>query len=230
LALGLLASTAVAYPFQARYEKMAATVHCHDYPAVISWHVHVTYMLTNDEQIAEVVALRQLATEHFAPFLGSDPICPGTPDDTSGRYDNGRLCMIHDHDLYNDTLGPFAIGEWSMWVPVHYIGAVVPWFMEHRGQFSLLVHPNTGCEYEDHSIWAQWTGSPWNLDMSIFTQWTQTEEFNHTVGDAANPTCLPSGQVCAFGDPTAPGFAPQVSCCSGLACNCAPSDSQCICK
>jgi aromatic ring-cleaving dioxygenase len=74
--------------------------------------------------------------------------------------------MIYDHNLTNDTLGPFAVGEWSkyciaheshmrfsncgsgvvgMFVPVHYYGAVVPWFVSHRGNFSLLVHPNTGC-------------------------------------------------------------------------------------
>ena len=27
--------------------------------------------------------------------------------------DNGRICMIYDHNLTNDTLGPFAVGEWS---------------------------------------------------------------------------------------------------------------------
>jgi hypothetical protein len=27
--------------------------------------------------------------------------------------DNGRLCMIYDHDITNNTIGPFAVGEWS---------------------------------------------------------------------------------------------------------------------
>jgi aromatic ring-cleaving dioxygenase len=185
----------VAYPYQARYKNMEATVDCHKYPAVISYHVHVTYMLTNDEQVAEASAFRDATQEYFAPFLGSDPVCQGTKEDSSGRYgtaktmftlrlarsncgllsppfgtDNGRICMIYDHNLTNDTLGPFAVGEWSksfdhlqpslvltmicffprhtrvgMFVPVHYYGAVVPWFVSHRGNFSLLVHPNTGC-------------------------------------------------------------------------------------
>jgi aromatic ring-cleaving dioxygenase len=193
----------VAYPYQARYKNMEATVDCHKYPAVISYHVHVTYMLTNDEEVAEASAFRDATQEYFAPFLGSDPVCQGTKEDSSGRYgtaktmftlrlarsncgllsppfgtDNGRICMIYDHNLTNDTLGPFAVGEWSksadrlqqnfgmgqqayllpntwfsfarhlivgMFVPVHYYGAVVPWFVSHRGNFSLLVHPNTGC-------------------------------------------------------------------------------------
>ena len=41
----------------------------------------------------------------------------------------------------------------------------------------MLLHPHSGYEYEDHSIWAMWTGEPWPLDMSIFEQQTQTNEF-----------------------------------------------------
>jgi hypothetical protein len=36
-------------------------------------------------------------------------------------------------------------------------------------------------EYEDHGIWAQWSGEAWNMDMSIFTPWTQTEEFGQST-------------------------------------------------
>ena len=35
-----------------------------------------------------------------------------------------------------------------MWVPVPYFQRVVSWYTQHRGEFSLLVHPNTGCENE----------------------------------------------------------------------------------
>lgn len=33
--------------------------------------------------------------------------------------DNGRFCFIYDHDLTNDTLGPFVVGEWSKSKPLH---------------------------------------------------------------------------------------------------------------
>ena len=81
-----LLSSAYGYPFQAKYKSMDSTVDCHDYPVVMSYHVHVTYMLTNDDQIAEVSALRDEATAHFSPMLGSDPVCQGTTEDPSGRY------------------------------------------------------------------------------------------------------------------------------------------------
>lgn len=140
--------------------------------------------------------------------------------------------MIYDHDITNNTIGPFAVGEWSMFVPVHYLNAVVPWFVQHRGEFTLLVHPNTGCEYEDHSIWAQWSGPAWNMDMSIFTQWTQTNEFGEVVGTDENPTCLASGGVCAFpySDPRSSGYGPQVVCCAGSSCACTTSSANCYCQ
>ncbi len=144
-------------------------VDCMNYPTIMSYHVHITYMLTNKAQIVRTRALQAEAAKEFAPLMDLDSKCQGTEKDPSGRYDNGKLCMIYDHDLAI-TLGPFPVGEWSMFVPVAYYSRVVPWFLQHRGEFSLLVHPNTGCEYEDHLDWALWAGEKWPLDSSIFTQ------------------------------------------------------------
>jgi aromatic ring-cleaving dioxygenase len=209
------------------------TMDCAAYPPIMSYHVHITYMLTNKDQIAEATALRDVAQKEFSQLLGPDYKCAGTPADSSGRYDNGKLCMIYDHEL-DITLGPFPIGEWSMFVPVHYYNRVVPWFVRHRGEFSLLVHPNTGCEYEDHGAWAQWSGDKWNMDFSIFTEGTQTESFNQTLGTLENPSCLADiGSVCAApsSDQIGLGYAPQVVCCNGLACQCGASQEDlCYCK
>lgn len=76
----------VAYPHQKRYESMEKTVDCYNYPAPMSYHVHVTYMLTNKNQIAEASAFRDEAQAYFAPYLGSEPVCQGTKEDPSGRY------------------------------------------------------------------------------------------------------------------------------------------------
>lgn len=82
--------------------------------------------------------------------------------------------------LENTTLigGPFVSGEWSIFIPLGYYPLITPWLMQNRGNLSMLLHPNTGYEYEDHSIWAMWSGQPWPLDMSIFEQGTQTNEFD----------------------------------------------------
>jgi len=59
-------------------------------------------------------------------------------------------------------------GEWSVFVPVDYYQLVVPFMTqqygdEHTSQLALLVHTNTGCEYEDHSKWALWAGQKWQV-------------------------------------------------------------------
>eukprot|EP00047_Mylnosiga_fluctuans_P004065 m.232525 g.232525 ORF g.232525 m.232525 type:complete len:229 (-) comp12371_c0_seq1:64-750(-) len=186
-------------------------------PQIISYHTHIIYMLTNQDQVKGAIDLRQRARTFFSDYLGPD---------CDGRYDEGRLCLIDDHP-FNISLpdGPFPVGEWSIFTPVHYFSLVVPWLFQNRGEFTLLVHPNTGCEYEDHSIWALWAGDKWPLDMSIFTQGTQTNEFNETVGDAGNPTCLSVGQAC--GSPFYTG--PALPCCGRSYCQCDPA-TQRACK
>jgi hypothetical protein len=53
-------------------------------------------------------------------------------------------------------------------VPVDYYQLVVPFMTQQYGdelttQLALLVHTNTGCEYEDHSKWALWAGQKWQV-------------------------------------------------------------------
>jgi hypothetical protein len=67
--------------------KMTPNVDCSKAPAALSWHVHITYMLTNSKQIADAIAFRQKVQKYFTPFFeGNDPVCPGTPEEPSGRY------------------------------------------------------------------------------------------------------------------------------------------------
>lgn len=210
--LSLLAFIPFSFAHSTFYSKK---VECASAPPVLSYHVHIVYDLYDDTQVQEAMALRESAREVFAPLLGTD---------CDGRYDNGRLCMIDDHE-FNTTLagGPFPSGEWSLFTPVSYLSQVYPWFMQHHRSLSFLLHPNTGCEYEDHSIWAAWLGQPWPLNMGIFTEGQQTNEFNATRGDTGNPVCLPQHAVC--GSKSQGG--PQGACCQKLTCLCFTENCYC---
>ncbi len=61
-----------------------------------------------------------------------------------------------------------------------------PWFSINRCEFSFLVHPNTGCMYEDHYSWAFWVGHPWPVDLGIFRKGVQTREEDNEIGDIYN--------------------------------------------
>ena len=176
-------------------------------PAIISWHIHICYPLSSDG-IQKALTLRNKTISQFSAYLGKD---------CSGRFDDGRLCMINDHD-FKTVLGdgPFVAGEWSMFLPKAYYSLVVPWLLQHRGEFSLLVHPNTGYEYEDHSIWAQWAGQPWPLNLApdvIGLPGEHTNEHGHFPGDAQNPICVTEGAVCGSTE-----TGPTTVCCPSLTC------------
>ena len=43
--------------------------------------------------------------------------------------------------------------------------AIVPWLMLNREGLSVLVHPLTGNDYDDHSLYALWLGTALSLDL-----------------------------------------------------------------
>ena len=231
LLFALFLSTPPVYAHPVKYHAsvgtQAGTLKAGEIPEILSYHVHVVYMIHNGKHhVDDALALRDKARSHFLPYT-NDTVCAGDfdveplrPDDEypeGGRYDNGRLCFIKDHD-FSTTLegGPFPVGEWSMFVPVGYLDIILPWFSQNRGTFSVLIHPNTGYEYEDHSIWSFWNGIPWPLNMDIFTPLTRTADFNQVRGNEGNPTCRDKGAVCGdFGE-----WVGSTGCCEDLACGC----------
>ena len=96
LALALLPQQSAAYGEKYSH-KMKANVDCGKFPPALSWHVHVTYMLTNDQQIQDAIEFRKEAQNYFSPYLGSDPICRGTAEDPSGRYGEDESCILSFH-------------------------------------------------------------------------------------------------------------------------------------
>lgn len=86
-----------------------------------------------------------------------------------------------------------------MFVPVGEVQAVLFWFTQHYKSVptaSLLLHPNTGFEYEDHSEWALWAGGAQKINLGIFKEHTQTNEFDQHAGTKENPVCLKAGSIC----------------------------------
>ena len=53
------------------------------------------------------------------------------------------------------------------------------------------MHPNTGCELEDHSWWAFWGGTPWQINNDAFSfdypfPWTKE------MDNIADPPIIPN--------------------------------------
>eukprot|EP01099_Mayorella_cantabrigiensis_P003228 TRINITY_DN24_c0_g1_i4.p1 TRINITY_DN24_c0_g1~~TRINITY_DN24_c0_g1_i4.p1 ORF type:complete len:229 (-),score=39.81 TRINITY_DN24_c0_g1_i4:201-887(-) len=204
-----------AFAHPTKYPHLRANANCSAPPEILSFHIHIVYIVTDAGAVQRALQLRDQARAHFADLIGPD---------CEGLYDEGRLCFITDHDFTQFAGGPWPSGEWAMFVPVSYYAQTVPWFTQHYGEFSLFVHPNSGCEWEDHATWGLWGGEPWLLNTGIFKQGQQTNEFSAERGDSGNPVCLPANSVCGHSD----GDGPEGVCCLGLQCQCPTNQCYCL--
>ncbi len=106
-----------------------------DIARIEGYHAHVYYELAT-RPLAE--RLRQAIGERFAVTLGrwhDQPIGP------------------HPRSMYQVA---FDVAEFPR---------LVPWLMLNRGGLSVLVHPRTGDDYEDHARFPLWLGTPLPLRL-----------------------------------------------------------------
>ena len=86
--------------------------------------------------------------------------------DCHDLFHNDVNCIL-DADL--EPAGPFPVANWSVFVLPEHLEPMMQWMYQHKSQFSILVHPNSGCEVWDHSDWTFWSGPQYVLDMTIFS-------------------------------------------------------------
>ena len=100
------------------------------------YHAHVYYDAAT-RSVAE--RLRQAMGERFAVTLG--------------RW----------HD---SPVGPHPTSMYQVAFDVAEFPRLVPWLMLNRAGLSVLVHPLTGDDYEDHARFALWLGTPRPLRLA----------------------------------------------------------------
>eukprot|EP00048_Salpingoeca_helianthica_P016443 m.232346 g.232346 ORF g.232346 m.232346 type:complete len:203 (-) comp18678_c0_seq1:38-646(-) len=144
-------------------------------PRIHSYHIHVQYMGNNANSTAQALALRNQFIETFKP----NGTCPT-------QYHQDFLCMF---TVAPAPSGPFVTAQWAAFVPPAFFHDTVTWIIQRRRQvgwidaacrrdrpgptrcgverpsFSVLIHPNSGCEYEDHSHYTLWGGQPMPINM-----------------------------------------------------------------
>ncbi len=66
---------------------------------------------------------------------------------------------------HDKPVGPHPISMYQVAFAVAEFPRLVPWLMLNRQGLSVLVHPRTGDDYEDHARFALWLGTPLPLDL-----------------------------------------------------------------
>ncbi len=109
----------------------------HDPAGIEGYHAHIYYDAAT-RGIAE--RLRQAIGERFAARLG--------------RW----------HD---EPVGPHPISMYQVAFAVDELPRLLPWLMLNRDGLSILLHPLTGDDYEDHARFALWLGAPQPLRLEV---------------------------------------------------------------
>jgi DOPA 4,5-dioxygenase len=60
-------------------------------------------------------------------------------------------------------IGPHPAGSYEIWVPRESFAEVFSFMALNHGELSVLVHPLTRHEREDHSSRKAWIGQPWPI-------------------------------------------------------------------
>ncbi len=108
-----------------------------DSQAILGYHAHIYY---TPESKAVAARLREAIGGIFAVTLG--------------RW-HDALVGPHSQPMYQVA---FTRAEFAR---------LVPWLMLNREGLSILVHPVTGDDYEDHANLSLWLGPPLPLNLDV---------------------------------------------------------------
>jgi aromatic ring-cleaving dioxygenase len=110
-----------------------------DPQAITHYHAHVYYDPATSRDRA--VRLREGVAARF-------------PTATLGRW----------HD---ELVGPHPQSMYQIAFPIDLLALLVPWLMLNRDGLTILLHPETGDAYVDHSEHAVWFGSVLPLRLAV---------------------------------------------------------------
>ena len=96
-------------------------------------------------------------------LLTEDKNCTMNPGDPAPGYD---MCVFEPH---TEAYGPFLNGEFAFFIPPALLQETSAWMLQHRGILDVFIHPNSGCETNDHTKWNTYAGVKWPIDTTIFS-------------------------------------------------------------
>ena len=76
----------------------------------------------------------------------------------NGLFHNPRKCVL-ENGIPADS--SFLTEEWSVYFLPQDYAIIAPWIMQNWQNMDIIIHPNSGCLLEDHTIWTLWGGNVW---------------------------------------------------------------------
>jgi len=91
----------------------------------------------------------------------SRPVAERLREEISHRF-TVELGRWHDAPV-----GPHPISMYQVAFAPEEFGRIVPWLILHRGGLDVLIHPQTGDAYADHTEHAGWLGARLELRLDV---------------------------------------------------------------
>jgi DOPA 4,5-dioxygenase len=128
------------------------------------FHFHVYFFFNAPQDVEAAVAIRDklVAAVAAGEFVA---VCDGVTSKMLPGLKEATIPPINMHPI-----GPHPCGSFEVWVPDVSFAAVHSWFMLHRGDTSVLVHPLTERMLLDHTHRAMWLGPSFRLNLAAFTE------------------------------------------------------------
>ena len=81
----------------------------------------------------------------------------------AAAFPQARLGRWHD-----ELVGPHSRAMYQIAFPSRMLASFLPWLMLNRGRLTVLLHPETGDDYRDHTAHAAWLGDALPLRLGAF--------------------------------------------------------------
>jgi DOPA 4,5-dioxygenase len=85
----------------------------------------------------------------------------------AARQAIGALFAVELGRWHDEPVGPHAVSMYQVAFAPEEFAQIVPWLMLHRAGLDILVHPQTGNSYADHTEHAGWLGSKLPLRLDV---------------------------------------------------------------
>ena len=83
----------------------------------------------------------------------------------AAEFPRAKLGRWHD-----ELVGPHTRSMYQIAFPAGLLASFLPWLMLNRDGLTILLHPDTGNDYRDHSAHAAWLGAPLPLRLDVFAE------------------------------------------------------------
>ncbi|KAJ8599914.1 hypothetical protein CTAYLR_002851 [Chrysophaeum taylorii] len=121
---------------------------CED-AAIASWHIHMNFHPNDVISSATAVSLRESYVERF-----NASECPFAHSQLAENVSETCAFPLEwPVDGPYAGAGPFDLPNFSVFVPKALLEEVMAFFLQKRDKLPMFVHPNSGCQDLDHSVW-----------------------------------------------------------------------------